>query len=534
MSPELAQPKRLEQTLLPKGSIKKIVLKNFKKFEVLALSCNPDLNVLVGDNEAGKSSVLLAIDLALSGSKSKVETLGLEYLINKFAIDAFFAKGKKAQDLPALSVELFLTDFPDPDLQGRCNSLHENTFGIRFSCEPSDDYGPEIAQVLGSPGDNFPFEFYTIRFCTFSGQPYGGFRRCLEHLLIDSSQINTEYAHREYTRRLFQACSSVAQRAGLENRYRNSKSTFWKEHLAEINEPLELKFWLRTSSKANLETDLQIVKDGMAIESKGKGQQSLIKTEFALRGRKSKQGIDVLLLEEPENHLSHTNMRALVSDIAISADKQLFISTHNSLICSRLDLRKAILLDRVGNQATFRDLDEETAKFFCKAPDQNVLEFALSTRVMLVEGNAEYILASALYKNCTGSSLEKDRVHVISVGGTSFKRYMSLAKTLKIRTAVIRDNDGNYQRNCVENYEGFLEDNIMVFSDKDDARRTLEICLYGDNGEACNELFSGRKVSPLDYMLGNKAEAALALVEKLGSDIRVPNYFKEAMEWIRG
>ena len=55
------------------------------------------------------------------------------------------------------------------------------------------------------------------------------------------------------------------------------------------------------------------------------------------------------------------------------------------------------------------------------------LEFILSSKVILVEGDAEYILIDAIYSNVTGSSLEADDVHVISVGGTSFKRYLDLA-----------------------------------------------------------------------------------------------------------
>jgi len=41
-------------------------------------------------------------------------------------------------------------------------------------------------------------------------------------------------------------------------------------------------------------------------------------------------------------------------------------------------------------------------------------------------------------------------VHVISVDGTSFKRYFDLAKILKIRVAAIRDNDGAYLKTCVD------------------------------------------------------------------------------------
>ena len=48
--------------------IKKIIIENFKCFEgKFSLDLNSSLNILVGDNEAGKSTILEAIHLAHSG-----------------------------------------------------------------------------------------------------------------------------------------------------------------------------------------------------------------------------------------------------------------------------------------------------------------------------------------------------------------------------------------------------------------------------------------------------------------------------------
>ena len=41
--------------------IKGIVIKNFRIFETFKLLLNDDLNLLVGDNEAGKSTILEAM-----------------------------------------------------------------------------------------------------------------------------------------------------------------------------------------------------------------------------------------------------------------------------------------------------------------------------------------------------------------------------------------------------------------------------------------------------------------------------------------
>jgi predicted ATP-dependent endonuclease of OLD family len=169
-----------------------------------------------------------------------------------------------------------------------------------------------------------------------------------------------------------------------------------------------------------------------------------------------------------------------------------------------------------------------------KAPDNNILEFVLSNKVILVEGDAEYMLIDALYAKATEKTLEEDDVHVISVGGTSFKRYMEIAKALKIKTAVIRDNDKDYQAKCVDNYTDYIADNIKVFSDTNNDNYTFEVCLYHKNKDICDSLFSGGNIKklPLEFMLDNKAESALRLVDKYSEDLDAPEYIQQAIQWI--
>jgi predicted ATP-dependent endonuclease of OLD family len=229
-------------------------------------------------------------------------------------------------------------------------------------------------------------------------------------------------------------------------------------------------------------------------------------------------------------------MKRLIRKISDSNDRQLFIATHNDLISTRLDLRKSILLNsNCSKVVLLRDLPEDTSKFFIKAPNTNVLEFVLSEKVLLVEGDAEYILIDAFFQKITSSKLEDSCVHVISVGGTSFKRYLDLAKLLKIKTAVIRDNDKNYQANCIDNYSRYIDDAIHVFFDKDNDRYTFEVALYQDNVDLCDALFADRRktLSIQDYMLKNKANVAFELLDKASKEVNPPSYIQEAIEWIR-
>lgn len=515
-------------------TIERLVLSNFKKFDSLELEFDPELNLLIGDNEAGKSSVLLAMELVMSGSRSRVETIGIETLLNSDAVKAFQAGPCTVDRLPKLVAEIYLSADKKPGLNGTNNSKNLERDGLRMSFEPILDFSKEIVEALKEDPTNFPFEYYGVQFHTFAGEAYSSVKRHIRHLAIDSSRIDSEYAAREYTRSVFAMHADVGNRSRLENAYRQSKGEFKNAQLRQLNEKLEdYKFGVRTSAKANLESDLVITEDEIPIESKGKGRQCFIKTEFAL----SKKGtrLDVLLLEEPENHLSHATMHQLIERIAQSVNKQLFIATHNSLISARLDLRKAILLGKRGQQVRLHKLPSDTAKFFMKAPDNNVLEFALSSKVILVEGDAEFILLDALYQKHSGSTLKKDGVHVISVGGTSFKRYLDLAKLLGVRTAVIRDNDGDYQKICVDNYAEHAMAHAKVFADTDSKQRTtFEICLYQDNRAVCDEVFRKpkRKLEPLAYMLANKADAAFDLLLAKEAALVAPGYVQEAIKWI--
>lgn len=523
--------------------ITKIRLCNFKKYTSFSVECDPTINILIGDNEAGKSTILTAIELILSGSKSKVESIGLESLFNTTVVKDFLKKDKTFENLPTLIAELYLNEQNEPSLNGKNNLDFVSCDGLRLICEPNEELINEITEVLKQPEENFPFEFYTIKFFTFAGEAYTGYRKFLKYLSIDSSQINNEYATREYIKTVYESFVEHPERIALQNNYRQVKANFKENNLKQVNEKLaNYQFAIKSGAKNVLETDLTITEGDIPIENRGKGRQCFIKTEFSLQKNEVTQNLDVLLLEEPENHLSHINMNKLVERISKSHAKQIFIATHSSLISTRLDLRKTIFMSSTSiSPLLLKELPDDTAKFFIKAPDNNILEFVMSPKVILVEGDAEYILIKQLYKNWMGRLPENDDTHVISIGGTSFKRYLDIAKLLNIKVAVIRDNDGDKKHNCIENYKDYIADNIKVFYDDNDHHWTFEVCIYDANREICDELFtkklrkkkgSEEKTTVCEYMLNNKANSAFEILDKKENEVVSPDYITRAFKWI--
>lgn len=519
--------------------IRKLKLTNFKRFQQLEMAFDEGINTIIGDNESGKSSILQAIDLVSKASRTRVETIGIESLLNKEACQKFInLPNKDFSDLPEAHIEVFLHDDSNCDITGKHNTSSINSAGLHMSISPDDALTQEINDVIIQNPDSFPYEFYLVRFFTFSGEGYSSYSRYLSTLTIDSSQISSEYANKEYTKTVYQSTVQPVERVQLRNKYRQHKDAFTSNDLASLNQSLQgdYSFALRSNSKLNLETEIGLVQQNIPIDERGKGQQCFIKTEFVL-SKNSNKKLDTLLLEEPENHLSHANMKRLISRISESDQNQIIITTHNSLISSRLSLKKSILLNSTSeNVGTLKDIPKETAKFFMKAPDSNVLEFVLSSKVILVEGDAEYMLMETFYKS-VNKEFEQDNVHIISVDGLSFKRYLDLAKVLNIKVSVVRDNDGDFHTNCIDNYEDYSNENIKIFYDSDNERNTFEVCVYQDNKDFCDELFNNGKIkkTPQEFMLDNKAESAFRIAEKCEDDnvsLNVPQYIKDAIEWI--
>jgi len=514
--------------------ITKIKLKNFKRFTDLEFDFDEKINVLIGDNESGKSSILQAIDIVLSGSRNKIENIGLENLFNNQVINVFLQSEKKYEDLPELIVELYLNEQNNDNTNGNNNEKGIICDGLRLHCLPNDDYSHDIKNILSQHNANFPFEFYLINFTTFANNPYNSYNKYLKHIVIDNSQGNNEFAMKEYVSEIYKSKVQDIEKLSNLNKYREYKENFKNKEFESLNSQMgNYCFAVKNTPKQNLETDLGLKEGDIFIEYKGKGKQCLIKTELALSQNKN---LDIVLIEEPENHLSHINMKKLIREISKTNDKQTFITTHSDLISARLDLRKTIFLNSNNiKPLPLNIISENTAKFFMKAPDNNILQYVLSKKAILVEGDAEYILMEKMFQIVTTENLEQSNIHIIAVGGKCFKRYLELAKILDIKTVVITDNDGDYDTNITQNYNDYSSvQNISIFSDSDITRKTFEICFYNDNKDVCDNLFlTGRRTLAVqDYMLKNKADCAFAILES-EKEFKVPQYISEAIQWIK-
>lgn len=285
---------------------------------------------------------------------------------------------------------------------------------------------------------------------------------------------------------------------------------------------------------------MSVYEDSIALENKGSGMESLIKTQIALERN---NGLDVVLIEEPENHLCFANLKKMLKEISEQQiTSQIIITTHSSMIASGLNLNNVLWLGEASTIKHLSGVARDVAEFFEKADNNSFLQLLLSKKVILVEGATEFLLLPRFYKQLIGRDIEADGITIISCNGISYKKYLAIAEETGKRIAVITDNDEN--ADAIANSIAFNNehDKQHVFMGSDVENWTWEACVYSINKTLLDEmiaikpgaqyLFHGRDYGAvLGKMLNNKADTAYSMLMS-DRDFEVPQYIKDAIAWI--
>jgi putative ATP-dependent endonuclease of OLD family len=143
-----------------------------------------------------------------------------------------------------------------------------------------------------------------------------------------------------------------------------------------------------------------------------------------------------------------------------------------------------------------------------------------------------------------------DGIEVISVG-TTFLRFLEIAKQLNKRTAVVTDSDGSLDELDTKyaDYTAGKTPNIAIFYDrtidggnlvigknkKPFNYNTLEPKIVKSNGLAAMNKILGKMYADEDslhiHMRANKTDVALAIFDTT-EPFKVPQYIADALAWI--
>ena len=175
-------------------AIQKIVIRNFKGFKGdFSLELNPDINILVGDNETGKSTILQAIHLALTGyyeGRSITKALS-PYLFNLEIVHDYIKKINSAYiprpTPPEIIIEITF-DTIDAKFEGNGNlSKESGVEGVRLRIALDEIYKKEYEDFIKEKIYSLPVEYYKATWTTFARETITTYGIPIKSVLIDSS-----------------------------------------------------------------------------------------------------------------------------------------------------------------------------------------------------------------------------------------------------------------------------------------------------------------------------------------------------------
>ncbi len=452
----------------------KLKLWNFRKYGTLK-SCtainlvnpclevdfNPKLNVLIGENDSGKTAIIDAI-------KHVLNTKSLDYLRLEEK-DFYQPQGESHERAKELRIECVFKGFDNKEAGSFLEWIgfdDEKKYELKIwltatrkdqriitNIRAGHDY--EGVQLDGEARENLKVIYLKpLRDALSELTP--GYKSRLPQILKSHKHFKDEKD--EQGERIEHE---------LEKRANKEISDYFKvdgtEKGKEITE--DIKKILDVFSFEGIENNPSIImsdselseilkKLSLVLESDKSGLGSLNKlymaAEFLLLGQSNERNLKLALIEEIEAHL-HPQAQLKIIDALQNTDiykGQLILTTHSITLASKVKLNHLILCKDSNVYPMFNgktELGDGDYEFLERFLDDTKANLFFARGVIIVEGDAENLLVPTIAV-LLDRPLHKYGVSIVNVGSTAFLRYAKIfqrkdSKILDIPVACIRDLD---------------------------------------------------------------------------------------------
>ena len=457
-------------------------------------------------------------------------------------------KNAGKSQLPLISIEAYFDGLTEQDekiksYRGANNSRREDHIGVKLEIKFNEEYSETYKQLLlEKKVEDIPIELYKVEFRNFANPDYYINATSKKVAYIDATKKDYGLVLNKFVASSINEYLTEEERTNLRLAYRSNRHNFTdSEAVKNLNAKLQaehrfrdkqIALNLRESDIDGWKAEMSLSLDSIPLDNAGFGTQNMVKTEMFMQ---QNVDVDILIIEEPENNLSYTNMSILISRLSENTNKQIFISTHSSFVANKMGLQNIHLVGD-GSTKPFKELSTETYNYFIKLPGFNTLRVLLANQIILVEGPADELIIQRAYRDNFGKLPIEDGIDVMSVGGVAFKRYCELARLINKRIVVVTDNDGN-PSGVKEKYNDF-SDIVNLCVEEDESLKTLEPSVLYANKDSFEDfrsiVYHKTDVENINYdnlnqfMEHNKAEWSMRVFLS-DKNINYPKYILKAI-----
>ena len=463
--------------------LSELKLFNFRKFGVfeteedinpcLSLQFNEGINLLVGENDSGKTAILDAI-------RYTILTQSFEY-IRLENEDFHLPFGKQEKDRATeLRIECVFRNLNDNEAKNFLEWLSiekvnkdVHSYSLKVSLVARRKNKNIYYDIKAGPdeeGSQLNGEVRNLLRATYlkplrdAEQELAPKRNSRLSQILDSHEAFKDKNDDHYLLEVINEANQKVRKyfQGLTNSDEQLPDQAGKLLMDEINKYLASFSGVNTPLNSNFSISTQTLKNileklslGLLSDKSGLGSHNLlfIATELLLLKRKDYTGLRLALIEEIEAHL-HTQAQLRLIDFlqeeAENSSIQLILTTHSPVLASKINLKNLIICKNENAFPMGPDYTELLLGdylFLERFLDSTKSNLFFANGVIFVEGDAENLLLPALAQ-IIDRPLSNYGASVVNVGNTAFMRYARIFKRhdpkmgiLNINVACITDND---------------------------------------------------------------------------------------------
>lgn len=442
--------------------LSKLKLWNFRKFGSgideleldkpdLEIKLNKSINVLIGENDSGKTAIIDSIKLVL-------KTHGFEWL--KLEQDDFF------KDSNRLRIECIFEDLSDDEAKNFTEWLgvdekegNKYVF-LRMILDATKNEDRVLPFDISAGVDDFGYPL-TAEAKEYLKTTYLRPLRDAKNELIPKrnsrlSQILLGHEVFKGKNKNHELVEIFEQFGDEVEDYFSDKEKDGKKIKDKIEEFLKEFFGIEKDSnfsiteqklKNILETLRLTLEDGKL----GLGSHNLLfMASELLNLEREDTSIKLALIEELEAHLHPQAQLRVIESLQNKSGIQFILTTHSPNLGSQIKLNNIFVCEEESTNIfsmgpNYTKLDESDYKFLEKFLDVTKANLFFAKGIILVEGWAEEILISEIAQKI-GLNLSKHSVSVINVASTAFLRYGKIFQRqgepfMRMPIAIITDID---------------------------------------------------------------------------------------------